>query len=103
MRFFCPGRVLDKIAAGLMFLLLAGPASAASSTYSADDAGWRFWVPADGLTEAYTTVLSPLRGGRIAVRHGDVNAFEILDGFGVTSVPDRHWLGRIYEDNSGAL
>src|SRR5882724_1112424 len=100
---FCAGRGLDKIVAGLMFLLLSNSARAASPTYSTDAVGWRFWGAADGLTEAYSTVLSQLGGGRIAVRHGDVNTLEILDGFGATSVPDGHWLGRLYEDDSGAL
>ena len=88
---------------GVIVLLLAAISPTAASAQARDLVGWRYWTAAEGLTEAYTTVLSSLPGGRIAARHGDVGSFDILDGFGVTAIPDPHLLGRIYEDSDGSL
>ncbi len=87
----------------LVLLASAGACSGAAGAYEQEHDGWRFWSAAEGLTESYSTVVSALPHGRIAVRHGDVGSFDVLNGFHVSSIPDRHWLGPVYEDGDGTL
>jgi diguanylate cyclase (GGDEF)-like protein len=92
-----------RMTAGMLLPILSGFSASAAPVYAPENVGWRFWTASEGLTEAYTTSVSSLPGGRIAVRHGDVTSLDILDGFSVKAIPDRHWLGRVYEDSEGTL
>jgi len=78
-----------------------------SSAHGQD--GWRFWTPADGMTEAYTQSLAVAGDGSVWARHGSVNAMSVLDGYTVAQIPEPrqapevNWLliARVHADRLG--
>ena len=70
----------------------------------ADEApAWRFWSAADGMRESYSTAVTRGARGEVLVKHGQVDAMDLLDGFNFRSFPDPrslsrvHPLGRVYQ------
>ncbi|HEV3197641.1 MAG TPA: response regulator [Bryobacteraceae bacterium] len=49
---------------------------------------WRSWGVRDGLTETYSFAVSGVPGGNAYVRHGAVRSMSVLDGYGITRIPD---------------
>ena len=49
---------------------------------------WRYWTSADGLEETFTAALTATPNGQIWALHGAVPFMSILDGYGVTRIPD---------------
>ncbi len=74
-----------------------------------DDAPlWRYWTAADGLPETYTRALTAMPNGELWARHGAVSQMSVLDGYGVTCIPeyrttehDRQFSRRVYLSDSG--
>ena len=55
---------------------------------------WRYWTAADGLGETFTAALTVTADGRVWARHGAVPVMSILDGYGVTRIPEAHLYAR---------
>src|SRR6478736_6142317 len=55
---------------------------------------WRFWTVADGLQESFTFSLALTPDGGLTARHGAVRFMSVLDGYGVSRIPDPHRSGR---------
>jgi diguanylate cyclase (GGDEF)-like protein len=68
-----------------------------------ESANLRVWNTGDGMSEGYISQVSRTSRGKIVVRHGDVSAINVLDGFHLTSVPDVPSLGRIDADEGENL
>ena len=51
---------------------------------------WRFWTRSDGLQETYTYSLGLGPGGSLTVRHGAVPFLSVLDGYGITRIPEAY-------------
>src|SRR5260370_26985836 len=73
-------------------LLLAVPGAFAQSRLD-----WRFWTASDGMPESYVRKLSRGPDGRIWIRNGVVDSMSILDGYGITQIPEPR-VGRAIED-----
>jgi len=64
---------------------------------------FRIWNTGDGMSEGYISQVNRTPSGRILVRHGDVSAINILDGYQLNDAPDVQSLGRIDADSAGDL
>jgi signal transduction histidine kinase/CheY-like chemotaxis protein/ligand-binding sensor domain-containing protein len=71
---------------------------------------WRFWTASDGLQESFVRNIGSGPDGHIWVRHGAVDKMSVLDGYGVTLLPepragsvieDRGRLARVYTGADG--
>jgi len=49
---------------------------------------WRFWDAQDGLRESYTRTLAVSPNGTIWAVHGDVDKMSLIDGYGITMLPN---------------
>ncbi|HXJ42119.1 MAG TPA: hypothetical protein VNH18_22770, partial [Bryobacteraceae bacterium] len=63
----------------------------------------RLWNTGDGMSEGFISQVSRTPSGRILVRHGDISAINVLDGFKLVDVPDVQSQGRIEADTAGNL
>jgi hypothetical protein len=63
----------------------------------------RVWNTGDGMSEGFISQVSRTPSGRILVRHGDVSAINVLDGFKLVDLPDVQSQGRIDADAAGNL
>ena len=83
------GRWTLHVLAAALVLLLTQP-----NAHSQSRLDWRFWTGSDGLPESFIRNLSMGPDGRIWIRNGLVDSMSILDGYGVTVIPepraDRH-------------
>jgi signal transduction histidine kinase/ActR/RegA family two-component response regulator len=84
-----------------LWILAAFAAAVPHCALAADEPGWRFWTAADGLQESYSYSVSTGPDGRVVVRHGAVPALSVLDGYGVSRVPDLRNTARISRYSSG--
>jgi len=81
------------------FLLVVRPGIASQN----EAVNWRVWNTSDGMLEAFVSQVSRTPAGRIIVRHGDVTAMDILDGFHLANIPDAPSLGLINASRSENL
>src|SRR5580765_3273115 len=79
----------------LALLVCAGP------ILGQDRESWRFWTVGDGLQESFTFSLALAADGRVTARHGAVRFMSVLDGYGVSRIPDPHRSGRTDWSGSG--
>src|SRR5258708_3134242 len=85
------GRWFPYVLAALI-LLLTEP-----NAFSQSRLDWRFWTASDGLPESFVRKLSKGPDGRIWIGKGVVGSMSILDGYGVTLIPEPR-ADRIIED-----
>jgi signal transduction histidine kinase/CheY-like chemotaxis protein len=71
------------VLAATLVLLLSEP-----NAFSQSRLDWRFWNAADGLPESFVRKLSSGPDGRIWIRNGVMDSMSILDGYGVTVIPE---------------
>src|ERR1041384_7456067 len=71
------------------------------SLNAADQTGWRFWTAADGMQESYSFSLTVGPNGKVCVRHGAVPFLSVLDGYGVTRIPDIRKTASVDRTSSG--
>jgi signal transduction histidine kinase/CheY-like chemotaxis protein len=64
-------------------LILAGAGAA-----RAQQPGWRYWTPADGIQESHSRKIGTLPDGGVVIRHGLVANADVLDGYVVESIPE---------------
>jgi signal transduction histidine kinase/CheY-like chemotaxis protein len=67
-----------------LFLLALLPLGAQGK----EDRMWRYWTEADGLVETFTGSLTVMPNGQVWARHGSVPSMSVLDGYGVTRLPE---------------
>jgi hypothetical protein len=53
-----------------------------------EDGMWRHWTDTDGLVETFTGSLTVMPNGQVWARHGSVASMSVLDGYGVTRIPE---------------
>src|ERR1700693_1494535 len=58
------------------------------TAFSQSRLDWRFWTASDGLPESFVRKLSKGPDGSIWIRNGVVGSMSILDGYGVTVIPE---------------
>ena len=73
---------------GLSFLIQAGLVHAGAATALAQQPGWRYWTPADGIQESHSRKIGGLPDGGVTIRHGLVKSADILDGYVVEPIPE---------------
>jgi len=59
-----------------------------------DERLWRYWTVADGLPETFTGALTAMPNGQLWARHGAVSSMSVLDGYGVTLIPENRRFAR---------
>jgi len=59
-----------------------------------DERMWRYWTAADGLPETFTAALTVTPNGQVWARHGAVSWMSVLDGYGVTLIPENRLFAR---------
>lgn len=64
--------------------------------------GWSFWGTTDGMKESYTSSVA-VHAGSIWIKHGSVNRMNLLDGYGITELPDPGYTGKIHTSPDGTL
>jgi signal transduction histidine kinase/ligand-binding sensor domain-containing protein/ActR/RegA family two-component response regulator len=75
----------------VLALLLALPA------FSQSRLDWRFWTASDGLPESFVHKIASGPDGRIWIRNGAVGSMSVLDGYGVTRIPEPR-INRVIDD-----
>ncbi len=65
---------------------------------------WRLFSAADGLSESLSTALTVSPRGHLCVKHGEVNAISILDGYTVQNLgaPSER-IHRVYQNRAGRI
>src|SRR5580704_17860735 len=71
------------VLAAALVLLLTEP-----NAFSQSRLDWRFWTASDGLPESFVRKLSKGPDGSIWIRSVVVGSMSILDGYGVTLIPE---------------
>ncbi len=64
--------------------------------------GWSFWGTADGMKESYTSSVA-VHDGSVWIKHGSVNRMNLLDGYGITEIPDPGYTGKVHTSPDGTL
>ena len=75
---------------GVLFLAAFLPRRACGD----DERMWRYWTAADGLPETFTAALTVTPNGQVWARHGAVSWMSVLDGYGVTLIPENRLFAR---------
>jgi len=92
----CWRRTWAPLATLLCFTAWAGPAERGGS--------WRVYKAADGLRESLTTAVTVSPRGNVWVKHGEVDAISLLDGYSVVQTPapgERNY--RVSESRAGKI
>src|ERR1035441_2131716 len=50
--------------------------------------GWRFWTAADGMAESYSQSVGIAPDGTAWIRHGQVSAMSVLNGYSVSQIAE---------------
>ncbi|MCP5523139.1 MAG: DUF2793 domain-containing protein [Verrucomicrobiales bacterium] len=76
-----------------------------AATPTAQGAGtWRVWRAGDGLAESMTRSVTVSPRGNVWVRHGEVDAISLLDGYEVRRLPSPGGAGqRVYQSRAGLI
>ena len=99
------GRRPPCVLLAALALLLTQPLA-----FSQSRLDWRFWTASDGLPESFVHKISKGPDGRIWIRNGAVGSMSILDGYGITRIPEprssrviEDWslLRRVHADSDG--
>jgi signal transduction histidine kinase/CheY-like chemotaxis protein len=61
---------------------------AAAAPAWAQQPGWRYWTPADGIQESHSRKFGSLPDGAVTIRHGLVLRADVLDGYVVESIAE---------------
>ena len=67
------------------------------------DANWRTWQASDGLRESFVAAVSVDPAGRVLARHGQVDAFTLLDGYAPRLLPSPRVGWKLYGTQQGAI
>src|SRR5664280_3484137 len=68
--------------AGRWILLLALPVAAHGQP------AWLFWTAADGMAESYSQTVGIAPDGTAWVRHGQIGAMSVLNGYSVSQIAE---------------
>ncbi len=104
------GKTSDKLARGSRAAKTAGRAgrwavaALAGLALASRADQWRLYKAADGLSESLSTAVTVSPRGNVWVKHGEVNAISMLDGYTIQHIPTPvERIYRVYQSRAGRI